>query len=185
MMPPLLESTRLRLRPFRDEDTGPITEFCGDLAVSRWLTSVPHPYPAWAAKGFISKAQGPGEVHWAIERAGIPGLIGVIGMNRAKEGAHLGYWVAPPYWGQGLASEAAGMVVAWAFTEARHPALTSGAFAGNHASLRIQEKLGFRETVRRARYCLALDRPMMHIDTRLDREDWQGQGAQSDQEAGA
>ena len=162
----------LRLRPLAEDDAPRIEALCGELAVARWLARIPHPYPPGEAARFVALSRGADERHWAIERRAEPGLIGVIGIDGTAGGESLGYWLGAPYSGRGYAGQAARATVDWAFAEAGIGRLASGAFDGNAAALRVQEKLGFTVTGRRMLRCEALKRDVLHIDTRLTRADW-------------
>ncbi|MEM8793500.1 MAG: GNAT family N-acetyltransferase [Pseudomonadota bacterium] len=170
-MPPALKTARLTLRPLESGDAERILALCGDLAVSRWLSRVPHPYTPGDAERFIAECRN-GFV-WAIEQTSQPGLIGTIGLDGPSDRRMLGYWLGQPYWGRGLASEAATAVIAYGFSTLRIIQLESGAFEGNASSLRIQEKLGFTITGQHKLRCTALDREVMHIDTLLTRAGWE------------
>lgn len=56
-----------------------------------------------------------------------------------------GYWVAPKYAGQGMATEAANAAIRYAFGHLGAKAISIGYFDGNEPSLRIVEKLGFQK----------------------------------------
>jgi RimJ/RimL family protein N-acetyltransferase len=56
-----------------------------------------------------------------------------------------GYWVAPKYGGQGMATEAANAAIRYAFGHLGAKAITIGYFDGNEPSRRIVEKLGFQK----------------------------------------
>jgi len=56
-----------------------------------------------------------------------------------------GYWMAPKYTGQGMATEAANAAIRYAFGHLRARAISVGYFDGNEPSRRIVEKLGFRK----------------------------------------
>jgi len=142
-----LVTKRLVLRPFRLSD-GPLVEaFAGDFDVARMLTSVPHPYPAGEAQRWIEgheagRAAGR-DFPFAIEKDGA--FAGCAALDRETDGRfHLGYWVAKPLWGMGVATEAARAVAAFAFDELGVPEVKSGHFTDNHASGRVMTKLGFR-----------------------------------------
>ena len=172
-MPPVLKTERLTLRPLLLSDAVRIRALCSDLAVTRWLANVPHPYPEGEAERFVAKMLGEGCDRWALESGAEPGLIGIVGINRPEEGGQLGYWLGRAWWGQGLMSEAATAAVAHGLGTQNRDRLGSGAFEGNHASLRIQEKLGFRVTGTRQMHCRALGRELRHIDTELTRAGWE------------
>jgi RimJ/RimL family protein N-acetyltransferase len=56
-----------------------------------------------------------------------------------------GYWMAPKYTGQGMATEAANAAIRYAFGHLGARAIRVGYFDGNEPSRRIVEKLGFRK----------------------------------------
>lgn len=77
---------------------------------------------------------------------GDPEPVGCVGMSvdspRTREG-ELGMWIAPPYWGEGYATEACELVVEYAFQERNLHRMMARVMEGNDASARIWEKLGF------------------------------------------
>ena len=56
-----------------------------------------------------------------------------------------GYWAAPKYTGQGMATEATNAAIRYAFGHLDARAISVGFFDGNEASRRIVEKLGFQK----------------------------------------
>ncbi len=56
-----------------------------------------------------------------------------------------GFWVAPKYAGQGMATEAANAAIRYAFGHLGAKAISIGHFEGNGPSRRIIEKLGFQK----------------------------------------
>ncbi len=56
-----------------------------------------------------------------------------------------GYWVAPKYAGQGMATEATIAAIRYAFGRLGAKAISIGYFDGNEPSRRIVEKLGFHK----------------------------------------
>lgn len=56
-----------------------------------------------------------------------------------------GYWVAPQYAGQGMATETVNAAIRYAFGHLGARAISIGYFDGNEASRRIVEKLGFEK----------------------------------------
>ena len=49
----LLETDRLILRDWKEEDADDLTEGLNDIQVSKWLAMVPFPYTIENARGFI------------------------------------------------------------------------------------------------------------------------------------
>ena len=85
------------------------------------------------------------------------------------DGYNLGYWLGEPFWGAGLMSEAARAFVAHFFAMKPDDVLYSGAFSENAASLRIQEKLGFRRDGGNMFYSRPRDGEFPHVRPRLPR----------------
>ena len=59
--------------------------------------------------------------------------------------AYVGYYVLPDYWGNGYASEAAQLLVAYAFDELNAHRVEASAQADNPSSNRVLEKFGFQQ----------------------------------------
>jgi [ribosomal protein S5]-alanine N-acetyltransferase len=70
--------------------------------------------------------------------------VGCCGLRSAKEGARLGFYFSRPYWGRGLATEAATAFVNLGFQRLRQRRILADVDEGNGASEHILEKLGFR-----------------------------------------
>jgi ribosomal-protein-alanine N-acetyltransferase len=74
-------------------------------------------------------------------------LIGNCGIRMSSSGAHeadIGYELSPDHWGNGYATEAAGAIVRFGFTELRLHRIEAWCIAGNAASVRVLEKIGMR-----------------------------------------
>lgn len=146
-LPAVLGSRRLLLRPLRASDAGPLSLYAGDLRVAQMTTSIPHPYPPGSAEAFIERQARPGatEQVWVIDGQpmGAGELIGTIGFKIARR--EIGYWVGPPFWNTGLASEALAVLLP-VFAEAGLPDVQATVFADNPASAHVLQKHGFVET---------------------------------------
>jgi len=104
MKPVHLETERLVLRPFRTGDAREFARLAGDWAVASMTSDIPYPFSAAQAMGWLRPVRG--EARFAIELDGQ--LIGGAGYYRRPSGvAELGFWLGRPWWGQGLATEAA------------------------------------------------------------------------------
>lgn len=136
----------------------------GDLAVSRWLMPVPHPYGDADFDHFLTEIARPGETFVIEDAAGFCGVMGL------EEGI-LGYWLAPASQGKGYATEAARMVLAEHFARSK-ARVTSGYFADNGRSAHVLRKLGFTETGRDERFCRALGAARAHVVVGLGKADF-------------
>jgi RimJ/RimL family protein N-acetyltransferase len=153
-----LESERLVLRPFAAADAADLRAYCGLWEVARMTSRIPHPYPEGLAAEWIAshaELQETGEAYFfCVTLSGE--LIGAVGLDRNQPGSYeIGYWIGPTWWGRGLASEAAGRVVRFAFEDLGAEQLTSGHFADNPASGRVLENCGFRYTGQETRWSQA------------------------------
>lgn len=145
---PTLANGRLLLRPVSVDDAPRIQLLLADDAVSRGTLTIPHPYPDGAAATWIAghaEAWRAGKmVAWAITRSGESELVGVISLriSRAHERAEAGYWVAHEAWGQGIATEALKMLIAWGFDTLGLHRIEAHHFAENPASGQVMRKAG-------------------------------------------
>lgn len=79
------------------------------------------------------------------ERVGFLYLIREKPGDRPHRRAELSCWVAPEFWGDGYATEAADLAVEHGFDAIGLHKVTAKAYATNEASQRVLEKVGFRE----------------------------------------
>ena len=151
----LITTDRLRLRPLQPADAGRIAELADDAGLARMTAALPHPYTLADARAFLEMQRDPlsPERNFAIDLHG-EGLVGVIGFRpgAAAPWPELGYWLGRPYWGAGLATEAASGALLWVARGWGKRAVTAGHFADNPASGRVLEKAGFLYTGDREPY---------------------------------
>ena len=143
---PRIETERLALRAPAPRDIDRLASLANDFDIARMTTRMPHPYQRADAERFIARAQtlDPArEAVFAIDWPG-EGVVGVLGLHtRGPLGPEIGYWVGRPYWGQGIASEAASAAMDWAEQGWRRRVVVAGYFADNPASGRVLERAGF------------------------------------------
>ena len=125
-------------------------------------TRLPDPYPEDGAERWIAYArprhQRSEEFTFAVEHDGeVVGACGLIVSEDGRE-AELGYWIGRPYWGRGLATDAARAAVAFAFDRTDVDRVVALPLAANAPSRRVLEKAGFR-----------------FVDLRPAEAPWQGQ----------
>jgi RimJ/RimL family protein N-acetyltransferase len=147
---PEIETERLLLRGWRDEDTDPWAELCADDEVMRALGREGGVTLAdawremamlaghWTLKGFG---------HWVLETRSTVELVGRAGLYHPPDwpGLELGWTVARPQWGNGYAGEAARAAMEWARAELGADHLISLIADDNRRSQRVAEKLGMRQ----------------------------------------
>ena len=136
---------RLLLRPGFPEDAPALAAGIADEAIARNLATVPWPYRVRDAEAFLASPRDPVLPSLLIFERGqqAPQLVGSCGLGRRPSGAvEMGYWIARPFWGRGIATEACTALVDIARTLGL-ATLEGSHFIDNPASARVLEKLGF------------------------------------------
>jgi RimJ/RimL family protein N-acetyltransferase len=147
---PVLETERLILRPLKLRDAPAIQHWFPDPEVVKYLhAALPWPYPEDGALTHVQdslerRARGE-KFFWVLTlKGGDDEAIGRIdlwpfdGETRDMRG----FWLARPWWGQGLMTEAAEAVTGYAFEVLGWPFLYLGNAAENAGSHRVKEKQG-------------------------------------------
>ena len=137
-----LRGDDLLLRPPGARDIDAIVAACSDSEMARFLPMLPSPYARSDAEWWVARcdqAWKDGEsCPFAIVDARSDELLGAIEVRLANN--TIGYWVAPPARGRGVATRALELVCGW---HAERPLLLL-THPGNIASQRVAEKAGFR-----------------------------------------
>lgn len=138
-------TARLLLRPGFPEDAPALAAAIADEGIVRHLASAPWPYRMRDATAFLAAPRDPVlPTLLMFERTqGAPELVGTCSLGRrASNAVEIGYWVARPHWGRGLATEACTALIDIARTLGVS-AIEGAHFVDNPASGRVLEKLGF------------------------------------------
>jgi RimJ/RimL family protein N-acetyltransferase len=164
----MIETERLVMRPFEEADVEEAFRWFGDPEVMRFIVSGVHASRertrAWIVE-YRAHQLRHGFSKWAIVERESGRLIGDSGLvSLPGFGIELGYRLARPWWGRGLATEAASAWVRAAFEVHRLERIGAFAHPEHAASHRVLAKLGFRFEERRAvlgmdALVFALDRP--------------------------
>lgn len=157
-----LRSERLLLVPWGEEHIDAITQACQDPQI-QYYVPVPTPYTRADAEHYVretapaGRARGTDVVFGALDaQTGKP--VAALGLHRISSlgapgggAGEIGYWAAPWARGHGYTTEAAREICRWAFEELGLSRLAWVAVAGNEASWRVVQRLGFtREGTLRA-----------------------------------
>ena len=142
----VIETERFDLRPLRRSDMGLVELYGGDERVARMTTSIPHPLPPGMVEGFVTRAMADerDEDVWVVDgtKSDAAELMGIISLKRLdRDQSEVSYWVAPPYWNTGLASDAVRALI-----EANplvNKTMFASVFQDNPASARVLTNAGF------------------------------------------
>jgi len=145
----VIETERLILRAFRDEDRAPMAAINGDPRVNEWLGG---PIDRAASDATVERVNAHIAQHgygfFAAERKADGKLIGMIGLQLVRDelppapGVELGWRLTPEAQGTGLASEGAAAVLAWGFANLDRDELIAFTAATNLRSQAVMRRIG-------------------------------------------
>jgi ribosomal-protein-alanine N-acetyltransferase len=135
------------LRDWREEDAPALVKYADNRKIWSCLRDLfPHPYRLEDARQFIRRtsAAAPRTVFAIASQTEAIGSIGLaLGQDVHRYTAELGYWLAEPYWGRGIMTQAVRAMSEYAFGELALHRVHAEPFASNPASARVLEKAGF------------------------------------------
>lgn len=143
---PVIAAERFVLRPLQRSDAGPIEHWAGDERVARGTRSIPHPYPPGAAQALVERANRIDRTEdvWALDGTaqGLGEVLGLVRLQRMdRNQGEVTFWVAPPFWNTGLASEAVAALIA--ANPQKSECMFAEVFQDNPGSARVLSNNGF------------------------------------------
>jgi RimJ/RimL family protein N-acetyltransferase len=143
----LLTLTRCAIRSWRAEDAAGIVRYANNYKI--WVNlrdAFPHPYTAQHARDFIRSVKNrTPETTFAIavndEAVGSIGFVLHPDVERVS--AEIGYWLAEPFWGRGIVTDALAAMTEYAIATHALTRIYAVPFASNAASCRVLEKAGY------------------------------------------
>jgi RimJ/RimL family protein N-acetyltransferase len=153
-----LRTPRLRLRAWRDSDREPYAAMNADPEVMRWFPSTQtREQSDSGVDRFRAHHEERGYTAWALEvldsERGPAPFIGFLGLVQpafdppfahADPCVEIGWRLARPWWGLGLATEAGGAALRFAFDEAGLDEVVSFTVPPNLRSQAVMQRLGMR-----------------------------------------
>ncbi|HMA33885.1 MAG TPA: GNAT family N-acetyltransferase [Chloroflexia bacterium] len=142
-----IETARLRLRLFRPDDLDALAPIYADPDVMRYMRSgqpATREQTMRTLDRLIGMWDAQGKGLWAVEHKADRVLIGQCGLfhlDNTPE-VEVAYLLAQPYWGAGLASEAARACLRYGFEEWGLPRIVAVARPENRASQQVMRKIG-------------------------------------------
>ena len=147
-----METERILLRRWRESDAETLYRYASDPEVG--------PRAGWPPHGSVDESREiirtlfRGDGMWAVEWKATGEAIGCVGylpatasnLRIADDQCEVGYWIARPFWGKGICTEAMRLVVDYCFRVKGFAVLWGDYFPENPASGRVMEKCGFRDT---------------------------------------
>lgn len=175
-----METERLILRPWREDDAESLFAFAKDPAVGP-IAGWPTHTSVENSREIIRNVLAVNETYAVCLKTDNK-AIGSIGLMIGTQSnldlpeteGEIGYWIGVPFWGMGLIPEATKELIRHAFVDLNLETLWCGYFEGNAKSKRVQEKCGFvyHHTNKDIYWKLMDDIRTEHI-TRLTRKEWE------------
>ena len=148
-MDKILETKRLILRPWKEEDAEDLFKYAShpDVGpIAGWPVHKSVEDSLFVIQNVFNK---PYTYAVVLKETNRP--VGSIGLMIGQDSniklpddeGEIGFWIGVPYWGQGLIPEATKELIRFAFEKLKLKKLWCGHFDGNHNSQRVQEKCGF------------------------------------------
>jgi ribosomal-protein-alanine N-acetyltransferase len=147
----IIVNKRIHLSEVRASDQAAYLEHFQEKEIYNHTLRLPYPYTEanfqeWLGLLDKAKREEGRVVNWAIrnvEDLAIGG-VGLEGLEGGKSHrAEMGYWLAKPFWGQGIITAVVGRVCEVAFEELGLVKLMAHVFADNIGSMRVLEKCRF------------------------------------------
>lgn len=141
-----LQTANLRLRPCVPADCADFIDLELDPEVMRYLNGGPVDHETTdPEKVTFRMPRGIESDIWTALRIDDGTFVGWFGLSVESDGvAEIGYRLRRDAWGKGYASEAALVLVNWAFETARVEKIVACTMATNTGSRRVMEKIGMK-----------------------------------------
>ena len=148
--PPVLETERLILTKISEEHAADMYEYSSDPDVTRYLTWSCHSSEKETARyiKILQKKYADGTFNdWGVifkETGKFIGTCGYTSFDFDETTAEMGYVLAKPYWGKGLAAEAVKCAMKYAADNFGIKGFHAKHMEGNDASGRVMQKCGMK-----------------------------------------
>jgi ribosomal-protein-alanine N-acetyltransferase len=174
-----IETPRLRLRRWIDDDFEPLAAMCADPRVMEFFPSIlsrEETEAMWKRihEHFARFGFGP----WVMEVDGE--FAGSLGLNWLRYETHftpcveIGYRLRAEFWGRGLATEAGEAALRYGFDALKLPEIVAFTIPANRRSRRVMEKIGLAYSEEFDHPLIEEGHPMRrHVLYRISRSEWE------------
>jgi ribosomal-protein-alanine N-acetyltransferase len=149
---PVLETSRLWLRPLGLADASAIQKTACIREIADTMISLPHPYPDEEAERYIIRQQAEQEAGHSVvftiaskAEECFCGLVELRDIDREHSQGELSFWLAVEAWGQGYMSEVVQAVVKYGFEGLGLNRLYAYHMLRNPATGRVLDKNSFKQ----------------------------------------
>ena len=140
------------LRSWSWDDAPALVRYANNRSV--WinvLDAFPHPYTRADAEAWLDRVvdqERPTSFAIATKSEAIGGMGVTLKDDVRSNTAEIGFWLAEPFWGKGIATDAVRVVVDYAFSNFDLTRVEAYVFEWNLAPCRVLEKAGFVQEAR-------------------------------------
>lgn len=157
----------LALRDMTAADFPAYSAMLSDFEVVKMSISHPWPpEPTYIRQRFEQPNEAQRFVKVITENGQFAGQIGLTD-------GELGYLLAQPFWGRGIATWAVRQILAQGFEILGLERIIAGTWEDNPASIAVLKKCGFRKTGEEVLYCKPRGRAINGPDFKITRADWE------------
>ncbi|SDI80660.1 Protein N-acetyltransferase, RimJ/RimL family [Pseudomonas flavescens] len=179
-----LQTPRLYLSAWRDDDLADLATLCADEQVMRHF---PAPLSLEQSQALLARLQQHFSQHgfcfWALRRRHDGRFIGMTGLAHVgfeaafTPAVEIGWRLLPDHWGQGYAQEAARAALDCAFERLELPQVVAFTTTTNVPSQRVMQALGMQPSGDFEHPALAPGNPLRsHLLYRIMRGEWPKRG---------
>lgn len=173
-----LETERLILRPFTEEDAEGLYAYASHPEVGPWAGWKPHDSVAESLR-VIRDIFLPSDTMAVIRKADgrLIGSAGFVGKHRTELGTpseEVGYSLARDCWGQGLIPEAVEAILRHSFVDLGYAAIWAAYYDGNRKSKRVMQKCGMTYRLSRVEPVEQLGETRLAHYFAITRREWEG-----------
>ncbi len=140
---------KIIIRDWEKEDINNLLKHANNLHVWNNLADAfPSPYTEADANAFIERVQRdfPRKILTIDTDGQSVGSIGIFqDSDIHRKNAAIAYWIAEPFWGRGIATQAVRLMVGYGFANFDITRIYAKPFGFNKASHRVLEKVGFKK----------------------------------------
>jgi RimJ/RimL family protein N-acetyltransferase len=143
----LLTLNSCAIRSWRADDAAGIVQYANNYKIwANLRDAFPHPYTAQHARDFIRSVRNrTPETTFAIavDDQAVGSIGFVLHSDVERVSAEIGYWLAEPFWGRGIVTDALIATTKYAIDTHALTRIYAVPFASNAASCRVLEKAGY------------------------------------------
>ena len=169
-------NTDFKLRPWSASDLSSLVKYGDNPKIAQNLTDgFPHPYTEESGRNFLEMVSKTNDLILCIEIDGE--AVGSVGIHLKKDvhrkNAEIGYWLAEPFWGQGIISRVIPQMVEKAFGQFDIERIYAGVYGRNMASQRVLQKAGFQVEVTFEKTIFKNEKFENEVVLAIRREQWE------------